>query len=631
MSDLENAIDNLLNTLQSLSTTYRSGATNLINSADNIIQGVKSPNVPNLEYDVNREFVGVQRVPLPPKVKNVSSLVMPHLDDLQSISGINDQFTTKEPKFSWPEFSYDKVSSPSSFTKKAPTPKPLKIKSPKNKLAPFNPPTLTKPAEVSVEALEMTPPELTPLEIEELPANAADILTPYKEQLNAIMGEFSEWRNWLLQQGTLAQELSVLIGTRLRKIVEGEEETALTDDWETQTFQQMQHEIFMQRHAGLLELDATPGSITGTPSGLRDYTRLKLELQTLQSLMAAAGKTATTRYQEESQHLKWALQLALKWTEILAGLFADVQAWKLQGILIAVEGAQAALDAAVKVLGLKEKELKLRVSYNDAQLSRLGLLVKIERTKLEKLQVQTANNQLIATYNDHQAAIDTAATVYVKSRLDLFDAQITYLLADQKWQKLEYERFEAEVAAYKVSVDAVKAEQLALKARIKGDLALADIELAKAQTYTATLQAQETNVRALAAKSKVQADRMQQILTAYNTEVTAKLAWLKELNSVVNLAVRAIIKEFDAENKVEMIKLARQEVEDQDNLNRAWESLREDQRESLRIVKGHALQVMQAKATGQVISQGSGTLGSLAQAAYAGLNGIGARQIIEEA
>lgn len=630
MSDLENAIDNLLNTLQSLSTTYRSGATNLINSADNIIQGVKSPDVPNLEYDVNREFVGVQRVPLPPKVKNVSSLVVPHLDDLQSISGINDQFTTKEPKFSWPEFSYDTISSPGSFTKKAPTPKPLEIESPENELAPFNPPTLTKPAEVSVEALEMTPPGLTLLEIEELPDNAADILTPYKEQLNAIMREFSEWRNWLLQQGTLARELSVLIGTRLRKILEGEE-TALTDDWETQTFQQMQHEIFMQRHAGLLELDAAPGSITGTPSGLRDYTRLKLELQTLQSLMAAAGKTATIRYQEESQHLKWALQLALKWTEILAGLFADVQAWKLQGILIAVEGAQAALDAAVKVLGLKEKELKLRVSYNDAQLSRLGLLVKIERTKLEKLQVQTANNQLIATYNDHQAAIDTAATVYVKSRLDLFDAQITYLLADQEWQKLEYERFEAEVAAYKVSVDAVKAEQLALKARIKGDLALADTELAKAQTYTATLQAQETNVRALAAKSKVQADRMQQILTAYNIEVTSKLAWLKELNSVVNLAVRAIIKEFDAENKVEMIKLARQEVEDQDNLNRAWESLREDQRESLRIVKGHALQVMQAKATGQVISQGSGTLGSLAQAAYAGLNGIGARQIIEEA
>lgn len=630
MSDLENAIDNLLNTLQSLSTTYRSGATNLINSADNIIQGVKSPDVPNLEYDVNREFVGVQRVPLPPKVKNVSSLVMPHLDDLQSISGINDQFTTEEPEFSWPEFSYDKVSSPSGFTKKAPTPKSLEIESPESELAPFNPPTLTKPAEVSVETLEMTPPGLTPLEIEELPANAADILTPYKEQLNAIMGEFSEWRNWLLQQGTLAQELSALIGTRLRKILEGEE-TALTDNWETQTFQQMQHEIFMQRHAGLLELDAAPGSITGTPSGLRDYTRLKLELQTLQSLMVAAGKTAVTRYQEESQHLKWALQLALKWTEILAGLFADVQAWKLQGILIAVEGAQAALNATVKVLGLKEKELKLRISYNDAQLSRLGLLVKIERTKLEKLQVQTANNQLIATYNDHQAAIDMAATVYVKSRLDLFDAQITYLLADQEWQKLEYERFEAEVAAYKVSVDAVKAEQLALKARIKGDLALADTELAKAQTYTATLQAQETNVRALAAKSKVQADRMQQILTAYNTEVTAKLAWLKELNSVVNLAVRAIIKEFDAENKVEMIKLARQEVEDQDNLNRAWESLREDQRESLRIVKGHALQVMQAKATGQVISQGSGTLGSLAQAAYAGLNGIGARQIIEEA
>lgn len=630
MSDLENSINNLLNTLQGLSTTYRSGATNLINSADKIIKGVKSPIVPNLEYDVNRQFVGVERVPLSPKVQNVSKLAAPRLDDLQSISGINDKFTTKEPKFSWPEFSYRSVSPPSGFTKNPPTPKPLEIKYPKSEIAPFSPPTLTMPKEVSVESLEMTPPNLTPLEIEDLPVNAADILTPYKEQLDAILGEFSEWRNWLLQQGTLAQELSVLIGNRIKSILEGSE-TALTDGWETQTFQQMQHEIFIQRHAGLLELDSTLGSITGVPSGLRDYNRIKIELQTLQSLMAAAGKTATTRYQEESQHLKWALQLALKWTEILAGLFADVQAWKLQGIMIAVEGAQAALDAAIKVLGLKEKELKIRASYNDAQLSRLELLVKIERTKLEKLQIQTDNNKLIATYNDHQADIDTAATVYVKSRLDLFDAQITYLLADQEWQKLEYERFEAEVAAYRTSVDAIKSEQLALKARIKGDLALANTELAKAQTYNATLQAQEINAKALAAKSKVQADRMQQILTAYNTEVASKLAWLKQLDSVVNLAIRAIVKEFDAENKVEMIKLSRQEVKDQDNLNRAWENLREDQRESLRIVKGHALQVMQAKATGQVISQGSDTLGSLAQAAYAGLNGIGARQIIEEA
>lgn len=630
MSEIENAINNLLNTLRSLSATYRIGATNLISSADNMIQGVKSPDVPNLEYDVNRQFVGVERTPLPPKVLNISGLVVPQSDHLQSISEINDKFTTKEPTFSWPEFSYNKITSPGDFTKTPSKPNPLEIEYPQDELAPFNPPTLTEPKAVAVESLEMTPPELTPLDIEELPANAFDILTPYKQQLDIILGEFSEWRNWLLQQGTQAQELSALIGTRLRKIIEGSE-AALTDNWEVQAFQQAQHEIFMQRYVGLLELDSAPGSITGVPFGLRDYSRIKLELQTLQSLMVAAGKTSLTRYQEESQHLKWALQLALKWSEVLAVLFADVQAWKLQGILIAVEGAQAALDAAIKVLGLKEKELKLRASYNDSQISRLEMMVKIERTKLEKLQVQTANNQLIATYNDHQAAVDTAAAAYVKSHLDLFEAQITYLLADQEWQQLEYEKFNAEVAAYSAKVSAMKAEQLALKARIKGDLALADTELAKAQVYTATLQAQEDNARALAAKSKVQADRMEQILTAYNTEVSAKLAWLKQMDSIVNLAVRAIMKEFDAENKVEMIALARQEVEDQDRLTRAWESLREDQRESLRIVKGHALKVAQAKATGQVISQGAGTLGSLAQAAYAGLNGIGTRQIVEEA
>jgi len=627
---IETAIDNLLNTLRGLSTTYRSSAQNLIDDADSAAGAVRSPEVPRLEYDANRQYVGVERAPLPPGVPNVRALAVSVADELQTISGINDKFTSKVPTFSWPEFSYATVPKLRDFTDKPPTLKPLEIPYPDEALAPFTPPTLTAPTPVTVEALAMTPPNLTPLEVAELPDGAADLLTPYQEQLDTILADFSVWREWLRRQGTAAKELSGLIGARLREVIQGSE-AALTDTWETQTYQQAQHEALVQRHAGLLELDTSPGSITGVPSGTREFARLSLELRTLQTLMQAAAKTATTRYQEEAQHLRWALQLAMKWSEALADLFADVQAWRLQGIQVALDGAQAALDAALKVLAYKEKELALRARYNDAQLRRLELSVKIERTKLEKLQVQVANNQLIATYNDHQADIDAAATTYVKSRLDLFDAQVTYLLADQEWQKLGYARFEAEVLAYQARVNAMKAEQAALTARIKGDLAKADTELAKAQVYTVTMQAQEANTRALALKSKVQADRMRQVLTEYNAGITAKLAWLRQLDSVVTVAVQALVKGLEAENKVAQIALARQEVEDQDTLTSAWQELRENQLESLRIVQGHSLAVAQAKATGQVIAQGSDIMGTLAKQAYAGLNAIGARESLEEA
>lgn len=630
MSVLEDSINNLITTLRDLSSKYRQDATSLVDAADNVIKGVKTPGVPKLEYDVNRQFAGVERVPIPPKVKNVSNLKLPIMDTLQPIMGINDTFTTKAPTFTWPRFAYSSITTVEDFTEKPAKITPLTIKYPDVKFGPFAPPTLTTPKVITVDDIRLTPPTITPLVIDDFPIDSIDLLTPYKEQLDKILVDFSEWRNWLSQQETAAKELSGIIGEKLRKVVTGEN-SALTDTWENQTYQQETHAILMQRYIDLVSLDKIPGNATGLPTGVRDYARLTVELQALQKTMEASAKTAGVRYQEEVKHLQWALELSLKWSEMLANLFTDLQAWRLQGVEIALDGAEAALAAAVKVLQLKEKELELRTLYNNIQLNRLNLMVKIEKTKLEKLQIKIDNNKLIAVYNEHQIKIDSAAVTYVNNQLELFNSRITYLLAQQEWEELNYASFEADVKAYQARVNAMRAEQNGLKARIKGDLAKADTELAKAKVYVAGLMEKEATAKSLLVKTKAQAATAQQVLTAYNAKNSASLSWLKEVDSVVSLALRAIIRELNAEVQVEQIKLSDQELKDQDRLITAWQKLKENQLESMKVIDGYSLMVTQAKAAGNIIAQGSGTLGSLSQAAYSGLNAIGAREIIEEA
>jgi hypothetical protein len=329
--------------------------------------------------------------------------------------------------------------------------------------------------------------------------------------------------------------------------------------------------------------------------------------------------------------VQWALKVALAMAEEALRLQAMEASWRMKGILLALEGASETLDVALKVLGFKEKELAMLVRYNETQVRRTEDVIKIEKTKLEKLTIQVANNKLKLSYNQNQAKIDETAFQVIENRISLFEAQIDYLLLDQDWRKLGFTAFEAEVRAYQARLKAATAEHAALRARIKGDLAKADGELAEVKLYEAEMKAAQAEARTALVKTRSRIIEMKSVLGAYNAKVDAQLRWLKEIDRNIELSLRAMVKGFDAEVQEQVIELANQELEDRESLFNARHDMQEDQLELLRTLQIHSVNLDQAIAQGRIMAGGANTLGGIAQAAYAGLNAVGTTELLAEA
>lgn len=621
------AISNLLGTLRSLSTSYRGSAYSLIQAADQAAQTLRTPAASEIEYDVDRDRPAASRIPRPPSIPGVADIELPELDDLQEISDITDTFTGTKPALSFPSFSYPALTDPSEFTDSPPAITPVSVVPVTPVLDELLPPATTTPAEFFVDELSGTPPNVS---VPVFTGFNGDFFTEYEHGVD-LMGEvFSDWTAYLQQIRTTLLPMEAALQQRLRGILNGTE-PGLPDTWETQTYQQAQQDVYSKRYDGLDQLDTTPGSITGLPSGRRGYAELKLELQALQALAGAAAKTANARQQAEVKHVQWALKVGLAMAEEALRLQAMEASWRMKGVLLALEGASETLDIAIKVLGFKEKELAMLVRYNETQIRRTEDVIKIEKTKLEKLTIQVANNKLKLSYNQNQAKIDETTFQVIENRISLFEAQIDYLLVDQDWRKLGFAAFEAEVRAYQARLKAATAEHAALRARIKGDLAKADGELAEVKLYEAQMKAAQAEAKTALVKTRTRIIEMKNVLGAYNAKVAAQLSWLSEIDKSIDLALRAMVKGFDAEVQEQVIELANQDIEDRESLFNARNSMQEDQLWLLKTLQIHSVNLDQAIAQGRIMAGGASTLGGIAQAAYAGLNSVGTTEILAEA
>lgn len=624
----EAAIDTLINTLRNLSSSYRNEATSLIENADRAAEAARTPASERLKYDVNRALPPFVRVPLPPTLPGVSDLMLPIADELQDISSINNKFSDEPPNLKWPNFNYTTISPPAEFTTAVPKIAELTIKPEVPELEDeLNIPETTQPENITVDSWSGEVPNVN---LPTFPVFSGNFYNEYINGLTLVSGDITKWMAYVDEIRATFAPIESELWTRLQGILTGAE-PGLPDSWEAQSYEQIQQEAYNQRYTGIDELDSSRSSITGIPSGSKDYARLKLEVQTLQALAEAASKITNARQEREVQHLQKALEITSRLIDAAFSLWAQEVSWRMQGISLALDGAQETLNVSIKVLESKEKELNLVIRYNEMQVQRVDLKIKIEKTKLEKLRIQVANNKLKITYNQNQAEIDEVATAYVETHIQLYETQIDYLLTDQEWRKLGFAAFEAEVLAYKARVNATQAEHAALRARIKGDMAKADAELAQAKQYEIEMKAQEVNARVLLIKTKNLADLIQQKLTGYNTEVSAKINWLKGVDQVVNIAVRALIQSYDAEVQEQMLSMSTQEINDQDRLAKAQREMRNDQLNLVKKLQIHLVQLEQATAQGKVISQGASTVGSIAQTAYSGLNAVGTRELLEEA
>lgn len=624
----ETAVDNLVSSLQSLSAWYRGSAYALAQQADDALHGLNPPPVTEIEFDVVRPRPDYTRVPLPPTLAGMDPLRLPTMGDLQAIDQVIDRFTADVPDLHFPEFSAEPPGNAPEFRDAAPELDSPELLPVVPTITATAPPTLTPPTAVSVDPLSGDPTTPAPPVFDVFEGNFGD---EYDAGLTLQASSIQKWADWLraYENQQVKPNLTLLIG-HLKQLLLGQEK-AVEDEWETQRDYQDQQAINLERFAAHKLLDEQPSAQMGLPTGQRTWARLELELKTLQNRIVAANKLSQERQKLEVKHLQWALALAAKLSNGSLEILSQEAAWRMKGILLAMEGATGVLDLALKLLALKERELAILTRYNDSQIRRTEDRLKIEMTKLDSLRLTLESNRHIATYNEQNIQIYTLATGWSETRVKLFGLQLDALKTDVAWRKLALAAFESEISAYNATLKANAADHAALQARIKGDLAQTEAEMGKVQLYQAELAAYSAEVKQLTAQANAQAATNSAVLGEYVVTLTAQMGYLRQAEQYARVALAAISKGFAAEVSQQELTMSSQQLEDRQALHEAVLELQIDQTALLNTLKEYQVRLGQAEAEGRIISQGAGTLGGIASQAYAGLNALGSRSITEYA
>jgi hypothetical protein len=623
------AINSLISSLKVISSSTRGQATNLVQQADNAFKGVNPPKLNPVLFEVERVTTDPVRVPQPPNMSEIAQFTNPAFSGLQDITPFTDKFTDEPPEISLPRPVTTSLLGLPEFNKSAPRAPRLTI-APNFSLAGQEPPspTLVTPGEFRINPLSGQAPDVPKPEFKKF---EEDFFDEYETGLGIMaqdMQAFSEWLRQIYQD--VIVRLDGVFTARIQGVLRGTE-TAVPDSWGTQKHTQTVQGLRSERQAALTELDAAPASVTGLPMGQRLWARLDLELKTLQATTQSASKVALERRAREVKHLQWAMQLCSQWIEAALTLKAQEVGWRMKGMQIALDGASQALALAMQVLDTKEKELNFFIQYNETQSRRTEIRLKIEQTKLTEMKTVLESNKLKNTFNQHQLQVYQGAMTIVEQRIKKYQTQIEHLTTQQKLELLKLRIYEARVKAFEANVKAFAAEQQALVARIKGDVARVDGELVKVRQYQAQIKAFEAEVAGLSATVTAQAAQNNALLEEYNTLLEGKLMELRSFDEVLKLAVSAMLQGFDAEAAEMSLELQGQDLKDRVVLDNALREMQKDHTETILNLEAYNVLFTQRQAQGAVIAQGAGTVGGMSKQAFAGLNGVGALEIVESA
>lgn len=625
----ESAVASLLSTLKAMSTSYRAQAKALVQEADDRLSALETPEMEGVDFDVSRPVGDFTRVPRPPTIQGIGGLILPAMQALQDVSQIEDRFTDEAPTLSGlPDFQYGTLADAPDFTTVAPSLAAMPAEPTVPTLTEPTVPDLTAPTWIAVpDPIEAVVPGLTaPTAI---PDFTDSIFTSYREYLALASPDTEEFLAYLNGLRDDLAPAAALLAGHLRTALQGA--GFWPDAWEQRAFDQTQQAIFTERHAALVSLDGQPASQTGLPSGTSVAARLRLELKTLAAVADAAGKVADERQEREAKHIQWAMEIALKLIDAALELKAQAAGWTLKMLALALEGADATLDLAIRVLDFKRKEVALIARYNKALVARYEIQMKAERTKVEALRLEVANNKLIQQYDENQISAYEATIAFLDANIRLYAARVEYVGLDVAYRKLTLEQYEAEVSAYRANAKARLADHAAVKATIAGDKALAEAEWAKVRLFEAELAGELANARAKSATATAQAAQAKSVLGEYTTTLDAQLSYLRTIDASVKTAMSALVKGFAAEAAEQELKISDQEVEDAETISDALDELRTEQIELTTALQAHQVTLSQLAAQSKVIDGGAATLSGIASAAFQGLNGIAVTELAEEA
>lgn len=626
---VETAINNLISSLRSTASNYRGEATALIAQAGAALSALSPPDVPSVEYEVDRETAELARIPRPATIGEITPFVAPDFSGVQDITPVDETFSESLGSLNLPSAVITRLDTLPEFTTPAPNLPTLEI-TPDFDLLSSEPsaPGLTTPQPFTADPLSGTAPEVDLPQFAEFEGQWWDEYLKGLGYFGDDLRTLSDWLRDLYRERI--QPLDALFSQRLQAIM-ASEETAVTDAWESGKYDQARQPIAVKRYEALLALDGQPSSVTGLPEGSRAFARAALEVQVLQETMQAGADTALARRDREVTHLQWAMQTAEQWVEAALALKAQEIGWRLKAMMIALDGAEGALDLALQVLENKKREVGYFNQYNDIQIRRTEDQIKIERTKLDALQVTLASNERIASYNDHQQTVYQVALGLVETRIKGYLNELEFLSTTKQLELLKLQIYEAEVKAFSAQVQGYAAEQAAFKARIKGDLSLTEGELGKVRQYQAQVKGFQAEVAAKKASVKAQSAQNSARLQEYVLTLEGQLTQLRTFDTAVQIAVKTLIKGFDAEATEKELQLREQAFLDETTLEDAMRELRREQLEINKELAEYQIRLQQRQSEGAIINQGASTTGGIAAQAFGGLNAVATTSIVEEA
>lgn len=620
---LETSIQNLMSRLEAVARDNTTSASALVAEATQGLNALEPPELDELEFKAEPTENTYPVTPKPPTVKTLVAATLPELGALSPFPQKEVPFDATLPKLNLPSFNYSPITANHlQFTASVAQPDPLTVAPTLPVIPGLTPPTLTAPTVVTVDPVSGVVPQVPGPVFQEF---TGDFHTAYLEGLAWMAGGVEEWAEWLKKlRGQLAPIEATLI-EQLRQVMDGTA-TALPDTWESQRYDQSRQAVNAERRESLQAIDAAPSTVVGLPVGSRVLARLETELKALQATTQAAGKVTAERREREVKHWQWALSLMGKLVDAALELRSQEAGWKMKGLMVALDGAEATLALALKVLALKEKEVAFFVRYNEAQLRRTELYLAIEKTKLEPLRMAVANNALRIEHNNQVIQAHQLAGSLVQTRIKVFQARIDYMTVSAEWEKLKLKAFEADARRYQAMLKRTATEHEVLRARIKGDLSKAEGELAKVKLYEAKLNAQATEIKAQAATAQAQAAGNKNALEAYTATAETQMAQLKMLGEHAKTALSALSQGNKAAVTEQEMKMRGDELTDHATLSTALRQLRYDQLALSQEVQEYHLELEHATAQSSLLVEGAGVTGGVAKQALASLNGTAARE-----
>jgi len=625
----ESSVNSLITRLKQISGSTRSQAYSLVDQATSVFSGVKPPKLKPIKFEAERTATDPIRVPQPPNIDDIESFENPSFSGLQDITPFNGSFTAEPPEINLPNAVTTSLSYLPEFSDSAPATPQLTI-NPDFSLANNEPkePALVIPGEYRINPLSGEPPEVPKPKFQKF---EGDFYDEYENGLKIMALDLNPFSEWLRQfYKDVIERLDNVFTLRMQRIIQGKE-TAVPDDWSVKQHTQAVQDLRSERQSALMALDESPSSVTGLPSGQRLGVRLDLELKTLRGTTQSASKIAQERRTREVKHLQWAMQLCSQWIEAALSLKAQEVGWRMKGIQLSLDGATQALDLSMKVLETKDKEIRFYTQYNETQSRRTEIKLKLEQTKLTEMKTVLESNQLKSTFNQHQIQVYQGAITIVEQRIRKYQTETEYLANQQKLELLKLRIYEARVKAFEANVKAFAAEHQALIARIKGDIARVDGELVKVHQYQAQVKAFEAEVAGLSATVTAQAAQNNALLEEYNALLDGKMTELQSFDSILRLAVMALMQGYEAEAAQMSLELEAQDLLDRVTLDNSFRDMQKDHTETILALEEYGILFAQRQAEGSVITQGASTVGSLATQAFAGLNGVGVLEIVESA